>query len=1258
MPNGKQGGATRSWEPDPREIERLKRVLQDSLDTLELATDGGIVASDEDVDAEGAKGKTVVKAESAAWAARNGLEAYRALVALGAAEANPNAEKYLAGADAALWRYADMPLENVYPEMLILDWYGLKALSALAGVVAGFLGTVTARVVGKIGLETVFPRVAGAVVGAGKMTGGLLTITGVPMAVRPFGVEIPGIGWLAAIPMTGLAALQSAAGKKPFAEEFTAHIVRLFGPGGEGVRDPESSSKDILQRMHLSSGNKAVDFLPELVLDLVIMALVGGASQAGKRLAPRVEARMARLPVNLQNTLRELAARMETQMTPRQRALTRNLGAVPIPRPQFPLGKPLPTTPGRVEKVIGEVKETQPGERPKGVPAGPTPTKGGNPIDRGRNTLVFDQPSKTPGSFGRAWDWFMRSWKDKFRPIEQFEKAAGKQIGAEVEAGESPFEVASAMSHASGGKAETWIMDKTIDFDGKVTGKSLAEILEPVAGKERDATLYAYAKHALERWRQGKNPGISWDDATAIVKQMKRPAFDTFAAALAAYNERLADYAIAGGALSPETAAAFREVYESYLPLYRAMGEYARGVRGGRGFGDLPKLYKKAVGGTQQVIDPLASTIQRTQTIISWADRARVGGLIADLIDRAGGNVEGWGRRIEVPRKPTAAELKAALADFEKLGGNTKDLTPKKLDEFLTFWITRVYGLPEQNTIRFFRNGELQVYELDPVLYDSVKLMDAAKLPLWLQLTLGGPRNLTVLGATGLRASFGLVTNFLRDPTTYFMQSEYGGKMPNPFRPLIETFRQGLSKLGVPDTELGTLWRRLGGEQSVWFNADLPKAMKTASDMVKQGRTPATWVKIVLKGGFVVYREAINIPEGGPRRTEFKDAYEAELARTGDARSATIAALNAARRVTVPFTRSGNIGQYVNQIIPFFNPSLQGIFTFADVIRNNPKQVAARGAAMAALTLALWWRNKDDKEIQALPDYDKYGFWHYRIGDTIWRVPRPFEPGYIFAAMPEATAQLAYDHDRKAFVAAFGQSLAAAAPPFMPAGVNTLIEEWANKSLFTGRPIVPAGQLERLPPSQQYSRYTTEIAKWLGAKLGVSPARIEHEISGWTGGLGLDIVQAVDNILAGKPRPFELANLPFISRIVSRSPWVGKFYDIMDEAREEAARLGGRTYRLKALENVADLLRDLRKKELAVDASTVTKEQKVKELTKLRDMIESLARTAVEYQQPSTLIPPKVKAPRPPKVPSLPGHMPIPTGPTSYNPHKPMSQPR
>lgn len=362
MPDERQGGAQRTWEPEPQEVQRLARVLQDSLDTLELAAGGGIVASGDDVDAAGAKGVTVVKAESAAWAARNGLEAYRQLIAMGVASPNPDVEKYLAGADEALWKYADIPLENVYPEMLILDWYGLKALSALAGVASAFLGGITARFVAKVGLKAALPRVAGVVVGGGKLVGGLGTISGVPAVLSPLGVSIPGIGWLAPLPMTGLVALQSAFGKKEFAEEFTSHLVALFGPGGEGVRAPESSSRDILARMHLSSGNAVVDFMPELAVDLVIMALVGGASQAGKRLAPRIEAKMSRLPVALQNTVRELAARMETNLTPRQRALVRNAGQVPIPRPKVtpteakPLARETPVLQGIYRKFWGKAE--------------------------------------------------------------------------------------------------------------------------------------------------------------------------------------------------------------------------------------------------------------------------------------------------------------------------------------------------------------------------------------------------------------------------------------------------------------------------------------------------------------------------------------------------------------------------------------------------------------------------------------------------------------------------------------------------------------------------------------------------------------------------------------------------------------------------------------------------------------------------------------------------------------------------------------
>jgi len=146
-------------------------------------------------------------------------------------------------------------------------------------------------------------------------------------------------------------------------------------------------------------------------------------------------------------------------------------------------------------------------------------------------------------------------------------------------------------------------------------------------------------------------------------------------------------------------------------------------------------------------------------------------------------------------------------------------------------------------------------------------------------------------------------------------------------------------------------------------------------------------------------------------------------------------------------------------------------------------------------------------------------------------------------------------------------------PPVMPTGIVPPIENWANKSMFTGRAIVPKAR-EGVLPEYQYQPYTTETAKKIGGLLAklpgiegtafeqqiVSPAGIENLIRGYSGGLGMWALHAADKSLqlAGiVPKRVEpakaLSDYPFLKAFVVRYPTadtesIKRFFDDYNKA--------------------------------------------------------------------------------------------------------------
>ena len=93
---------------------------------------------------------------------------------------------------------------------------------------------------------------------------------------------------------------------------------------------------------------------------------------------------------------------------------------------------------------------------------------------------------------------------------------------------------------------------------------------------------------------------------------------------------------------------------------------------------------------------------------------------------------------------------------------------------------------------------------------------------------------------------------------------------------------------------------------------------------------------------------------------------------------AAIESSNAANEVTVNFKRAGTYSAVLNQIIPFFNPAIQGISRMGRTIYDHPLRSGLRATGiLTAPTLALWYINKDEEWYKELPSWQKFGFWNF-----------------------------------------------------------------------------------------------------------------------------------------------------------------------------------------------------------------------------------------------------------------------------------------
>jgi hypothetical protein len=228
--------------------------------------------------------------------------------------------------------------------------------------------------------------------------------------------------------------------------------------------------------------------------------------------------------------------------------------------------------------------------------------------------------------------------------------------------------------------------------------------------------------------------------------------------------------------------------------------------------------------------------------------------------------------------------------------------------------------------------------------------------------------------------------------------------------------------------------------------------------------------------------------------------------------------------------------RFLTQIVPFLNARLQGLYKLGrDGIMptsrmlapqvfgrpsNTDKQKAMRFGAMvgavALASIALMLHYEDDEDFKAREEWDRDAFWWFKVGDTAYRIPKPFELGAI-GTLVERSLELARSDmnkdDRKRFTGSLSNMVKNTFNmDLTPQLIKPLHDLYANKDSFTQRPIETEGMQDRSKEFRIGQR-TSATAQALGsvtAALGISPVQTDHLVKGYFGWLGTHLVMTAD----------------------------------------------------------------------------------------------------------------------------------------------------
>lgn len=749
-------------------------------------------------------------------------------------------------------------------------------------------------------------------------------------------------------------------------------------------------------------------------------------------------------------------------------------------------------------------------------------------------------------------------------------------------------------------KADEIIENGTRDYSTlQKTGTPGLSAIWDKAEDLKELRAYQIAKHSLDLENSGVQTGVDLNAAKAAVRELG-PKYKDIAKENVKFNNDNIDYLVKSGVLASDKAKIMKDKYQNYSAMNRVMGTDEASGSGGSGSGMIPYNPIKSIEGSdRQIIDPLQSNIKNTHQIIEMAERNRVMRAVTDLIDS---QIEkgdtSWGTKAKTPMMAIDVKGEEIAKELVKQG-----LTPDEamnLNDVATIFRADRQPLADDQ-IASYKDGKRQVYENVPQgILDAVKGMSKQDVNSLTKM-LSPPSKLLREGMM-VSPAFG-IRHFFRQETLAASLSK------DMHLPVYETVKGMAGMMG--DKEAFGDWIMHGGAGDSIGAIDNDYIKSKIYDLNEQtGFMDNAWNKV--KNGLQFTKHAIELTDEA--RTFQK--YRNRLA-SGEVQDRWQAQFEA-RDTGIDVQRSGAAMAAYSRLDPFQNIRVQGLDLIARRIGTDPKTVVPKLLASITLPSILLWSQNHDKEwYKELTSQDRDTNWHFAVGDPdngghVIRVPKPFEPGVVFGALPERIMD-AYFTDNPHALKGFMKTVTdAMAPGYVPTFAQPIIEAFANKSMLTGSPLI-AKNMENVPPQMQSNPYTSDAAKIIAGglrqiPLGItqnpgslgSPIIVDNFIRNWTGGAGQLVLSATDAVLEKSgiadaigidynhnPPAKVWSDNPFLRSFVVRYPStntaaIGDFFDRFNKTQTE---LNG----IQFLKQKGDYVGAFKEMQLAAQSGTMVK---------------------------------------------------------------------
>jgi hypothetical protein len=794
------------------------------------------------------------------------------------------------------------------------------------------------------------------------------------------------------------------------------------------------------------------------------------------------------------------------------------------------------------------------------------------------------------GAVGMAADEAYTAAVDRFHPVNmalrELRRIAGENgrtIG-DLTTSKNPYRLAR-MASGSYAAGHMNIMEGVRPYQGlDAEGPSLQKALVSALGKNwkdeafNDFGAYLISRRMQHEWTRFeagalKRPPdmLSAEAHAQAIKDFDaaHPKWSDAASQVTGWANQLWRKRYESGLIGEETYVRGLSEHPDYVPAQRDLSDKTGGLGGTGKAGKFAGGSPEFKGSDRPFLNPVQSLMRESFDLEGLIARNDVLKALEDVADRAG---TGSGAIVErIPAKQLepvqidAIEAAHRAAEAAGLSERDREAMLANLEAHLgdaaqvTMFQSRPINERGEPIIYSWRDGErvplrLPDGEFGKQMFDSLAGMTPPQKSIFLE----------ALAAVSHVQRFGITTNpaftlrnFFRDQFGAWMLTDVG------YKPFLSGARGALDEL--TNAKIAKRYNAMGGLMGGANVASMGEA-RNLKPKALAGES-LTWTGLAR-----TIAKVSEISETGTRLGIFRNAFRTAKKAGRSDYDASVDAIYEARDF-FDTDLHGSRMVAAKRILPFFNANVQGIRKalatatadgqlhklLAPIGKAAPTtpdekaayvkayklwaKMSALGVAGASLT-ALYLKDPEYKEFD---DQERATYWMVK-GPGGWvKLPKPFELAAL-SNIFERGVERFYGNDPTAWERmrkGLGQILI---PPVQTPVLTVPFEIASNKD-YAGRPIVPDQLRGKVDPVLQSNSYTSELGLFLGKTLHVSPAIVDHAISGVFGTWGQDALHVSNKLKPGQPPAMSREDVPILSAYRTTpergTASASKFWDLM-----------------------------------------------------------------------------------------------------------------